>query len=213
MATRKPRRGKRYPWNKGLIIGQRRPFSPSDVRSIKKQITKRGESGLRDRALFSTAIDVMLHAPDLLGLTVKDVRKRNRAMRDTLELTIADNGRTIQRNLSKTTMNLLDKWINQSGKKPGDYLFTGQTSGRSGAITPRQFSRLVKFWANDIGLDPSLYGTESLRRTRSLYILNRTGNLEAVRVLLGLNDVGSTARYLFDSEPQDALAISRSHQM
>jgi hypothetical protein len=44
-------------------------------------------------------------------------------------------------------------------------------------------------------------------------ILNRTGNLEAVRVLLGHDDIGSTARYLGDTEPQDALAISRAHEM
>ncbi len=110
-------------------------------------------------------------------------------------------------------MSVLDQWIDHSGKKPSDYLFTGQTSGGSKAITSRQFSRLVKFWAGDIGLDASLYGTESLRRTRSKYILNRTGNLEAVRVLLGLQDIGSTARYLGDSQPQDALAISRAHEM
>ena len=119
--------------------------------------------GLRDRALFATAIDATLRAPDLLGLTVKDVRKRNRVMRDTVDLTIADTGRRIQCRLSKSTMNVLDKWINQSGKKPGDYLFTGRTSGASKAIKPRQFSRLVKFWAGEIGLDGSLYGTESLR--------------------------------------------------
>ena len=213
VASRRASKGKRHPWNKGVKSGQRNPFSPSDVKHIKKLHAKSGDAGLRDLAMFSTAIDTMLRAPDLLGLTVKDVRKRNRVMRDTLDLTTGNKGRRIQCTLSKTTMKVLDKWINQSGKKPGDYLFTGQTGGRSGAITPRQFSRLVKFWANDIGLDPSLYGTESLRRTRSTYILNRTGNLEAVRILLGLNDIGSTARYLSDPDPQDALAISRSHQM
>lgn len=164
MATRRPKKPKRYPWNKGLIIGQRKPFRPSEVRSIKKQLSKRGEAGLRDRALFATAIDAMLHAPNLLGLTVKDVRKRNYVMRDTVDLTIADTGRRIQCRLSKSTMNLLDKWITQSGKKPGDYLFTGRTSGTSNAITPLQFSRLVKQWVDDIGLDGGLYGTESLRR-------------------------------------------------
>ncbi|MEE8624441.1 MAG: tyrosine-type recombinase/integrase [Acidiferrobacterales bacterium] len=164
MATKRPSKGKRYPWNKGLKIGQRNPLSHSDVRSIKKLLAKRGEAGLRDRALFSTAIDAMLRAPDLLGLTVKDVRKRNRVMRDTLDLTIADKGRRIQCRLSKFTMNVLDRWINQSGKKPGDYLFTRRTGGNSRAITPRQFSRLVKLWAADIGLDASLYGTESLRQ-------------------------------------------------
>lgn len=213
MTSKRLSKGQRHPWNKGVRTGQRNPFSPSDVSRIKKLLAKRGDAGLRDLALFSTSIDTMLRAQDLLGLTVKDVRKRNRVMRTTLDLTTANNGRRIQCPLSKDTMSVLDQWINQSGKKPGDDLFTGQTGGRSKAITSRQLSRLVKSWANDLGLDASLYGTESLRRTRSTYILNRTGNLEAVRVLLGLNDVGSTARYLSDSEPQDALVISRAHEL
>jgi integrase len=211
--SRRTSEGQRRPWNKGVKAGQRHPFSRSDVGRIKKLLAKRGDPGLRDLALFSISIDTMLRLPDLLGLTVKDVRKRNRVMRDTLDLTTADKGRRIQCTLSKATMNVLDRWINQSGKKPGDYLFAGQTGGRSKAITARQVSRLVKFWATEIGLDASLYGTESLRRTRSKYILNRTGNLEAVRVLLGHDDIGSTARYLGDTEPQDALAISRAHEM
>ena len=191
-------------WNKGVKTGQRSPFSRSEVRRIKKRLAKRDDAGLRDLALFSIAIDTMLRVPDLLGLTVKDVRKRNRVMRDKLDLTTYETGRPIQCTMSSATMNVLGRWINQSGKKPGDYLFTGQIGGRSKAITARQVSRLVKYWASDIGLDASQYGTESLRRTRSKHILNRTGNLEAIRVLLGLN--GNT-------EPQDALAISRAHEM
>ncbi len=213
MATRRTSKGRGQPWNKGVKTGQRSPFSRSEVRRIRKRLAKRGDAGLRDLVLFSIAIDTMLRLPDLLGLTVKDVRKRNRVMRDTLDLSTAENGRPIQCTMSNATMNVLDRWINQSGKKPGDYLFTGQTGGRSKAITARQVSRLVKFWASDIGLDARRYGTESLRRTRSKYILNRTGNLEAVRVLLGQSDIGSTARFLGDSEPQDALAISRAYEM
>ena len=79
-------RGKQYPWNKGLEVGQRAPLSLSEVTRIKKLLAKRG-GALRDLALFSTAIDTMLRSQDLLGLTVKDVRKRNRIMRDTLGMT------------------------------------------------------------------------------------------------------------------------------
>ncbi len=213
MASRRTSKGRRQPWNKGVKAGQRNPFSRSDVGRIKKKLAKRGDAGLRDLALFSTSIDTMLRVPDLLGLTVKDVRKRNRVMRDTVDLITAGKGQRIQCTLSNATMSVLDRWIDQSGKKPSDRLFTGQTSSRSKAITSRQVNRLVKVWASDIGLDGSLYGTESLRRTRSKYILNRTGNLEAVRVLLGQDDIGSTARFLGDTQPQDALAISRAHEM
>ncbi len=213
MAKKKMKKGKRYPWNKGREVGQRDPFSPSDVTRIRDLLAERGDAGLRNLALFSTAIDTMLRAPDLLGLTVKDVRKNNRVMRDTLVLTTANRGRGVRCTLSKATMNVLKKWISQSAKKPSGYLFTGQAGGGSKAITARQLSRLVKAWADGIGLDARSYGIESLRRTRSIYILNRTGNMEAVRDLLGLTDIGSTARYLSGSKPLDALVISRTHEI
>jgi integrase len=166
--TSKLRKSKRTPWNKGIEVGQRDAFSTSDVTRIKKKLTKEGRASLRDLALFSTAIDTRLRAPDLLGLTVKDVTKRNRVMRNTLELAAANRGRGMQYTLSKATMSALDDWIIQSDKKPSNYLFTKRTSGSLKAITARQFSRLVKDWAAGIGLDQGCYGIESLRRTRSL---------------------------------------------
>jgi len=158
----------------------------------------------------------MLRTPDLLGLTVKDVRKRNRVMRDTLDLAPVRGGRRslhVRCTLSKTTRRILDKWIKHSAKKPGDYLFTGRLGGGIAAINPRQFSRLVKAWAEGIGLDVSRYGIESLRRSRAVHILNRSGSMEAVRVLLGFTDIGKTARYLGDDKPIDALKISRKYEI
>jgi integrase len=167
MAKKKAKR-KHYPWNKGREVGRQAPLTRSEVTRIKKSLAKRGDAGLRDLALFSTAIDTMLRAADLLGLTVKDVRKRNRLMRDTFDLTTARYGQSVRCVLSKTTMRVLEKWINQSAKKPNDYLFTGRLGGGS-PLSARQFSRLVKTWTEGIGLDPSAYGTESLRRTGAIY--------------------------------------------
>ncbi len=166
--TSKLRKSKRYPWNKGIEVGQRDNFSASEVTRIRKMLAKGGRASLRDLALFSTAIDSRLRAPDLLGLTVKDVRKHYRVMRNTLELAAANRGRGIRCTLSKVTMSALEDWIIQSDKKPTSYLFTRRTGGNSKAITARQLSRLVKDWAAGIGLDSSCYGIESLRRTRSL---------------------------------------------
>jgi len=58
-----------------------------------------------------------------------------------------------------------------------------------------------------IGLDASLYGTHSLRRTKATLIYRRTGNLRAVQLLLGHAKVESTVRYL-GIEVDDALAIA-----
>ena len=80
-------------------------------------------------------------------------------------------------------------------------------------MSARQLGRQVKAWTAGIGLDEPLYGTETLRRTRALYVLNKTGNMEAVKIMLGLTDIQATARYLSDSEPVDALAINRAHEI
>jgi integrase len=155
----------------------------------------------------------MLRAQDLLGLTVKDVRSRNRGIRDTLELTTGKYAQSVRCVLSKTTMRVLEKWIKQAAKKPSDYLFTGRLGGGLAPMSARQLSRLVKTWTEGVGLDASAYGMESLRRTRSIYILNKTGNMEAVRIMLGLADIRTTARYLSGSKPVNALAINRAHQI
>ena len=58
-----------------------------------------------------------------------------------------------------------------------------------------------------IGLDPCLYGTHSLRRTKASLIYKKTGNLRAVQLLLGHTKVESTVRYL-GIEVDDALAVA-----
>jgi site-specific recombinase XerD len=80
-------------------------------------------------------------------------------------------------------------------------------------MTVRQLSRLLREWVSDAGLDPKKYGIESLRRTKALHILNATGDIEAVRVLLGHTKIESTARYLLIAKRSDPIAISRTHNL
>jgi integrase len=75
------------------------------------------------------------------------------------------------------------------------------------SLTTRQYSRLVSGWIASIGLDASLYGTHSLRRTKATLIYRRTGNLRAVQLLLGHRKIESTVRYL-GIEVDNALAIT-----
>ncbi len=213
MAIAKRKRQKRSSWNKGVEVGPRAPFTPSNVRRIRALLAKRGDAGMRDLVLFSTAIDTMLHASDLLSLTVKDVRQRNHIMRDTLKVTTAGKGGVVHCTLSKETRKVLEIWIDSSAKKLRDHLFTARAKGHSKPLTARQLSRLVKTWAAGIGLYPGTYGTESLRRTSDSQILSETGYIDAVRILLGHIDIGSTARYLGAVKQPDSLAISRAYEI
>ena len=47
-----------------------------------------------------------------------------------------------------------------------------------------------------IGLEPSAYGTHSMRRTKVTQLYKKTGNLRAVQLLLGHAKMDSTVRYL-----------------
>jgi len=71
-------------------------------------------------------------------------------------------------------------------------------------MTTRQYGRLLSEWVASIGLDPKLFGTHSLRRTKATLIYRRTGNLRAVQLLLGHTKIESTVRYL-GIEVDDAL--------
>ena len=74
-------------------------------------------------------------------------------------------------------------------------------------ISTRQYGRLVRDWVTAIGLEPSGYGTHSMRRTKAAEIYRKTGNFRAVQLLLGHTKVDSTVRYL-GVELEDALSIA-----
>src|ERR1700739_2020784 len=96
--------------------------------------------------------------------------------------------------------------MQSAGLRPGGFLLPSLTCvGRPG--TTRHYFRLVSGWVASIGLDPSGYGTHSLRRTKAALIYRRTGNLRAVQLLLGHTKIENTVRYL-GIEVEDTLAIS-----
>jgi integrase len=210
MARKKKIAVKRQAWNKGLEVGKRDAFTPAQVKRIRGVLAHRGVSGLRDLALFSMAIDTMLRGPDLVALTVRDVQLSNGTIRSVIKIARANGKPPIQCAVSEKTANALGKWIAESGVEGADYIFPGQGGGRP--MSSRQMARLLKSWVAAAGFDSAKYGTESLRRTKALHILNSTGDLETVRMLLGHEKIESTSHYLSIGKgtKSDPMAISRA---
>jgi integrase len=207
---KKARRKKGVAWNKGLKIGKKNALTPDQVKRIRAVLVRRNASGLRDLALFSAAIDTMLRGQDLLELRVRGVQDRNGSIRAIIKVSQKRGGPPVRCAFSKPTGKALEKWIANSGKKPGDYLFPGRGRKSNRPITPRQFSRLVKLWIVDAGIDPGNYGVDSLRRTKALHILKGTGDLQLVRALLGHANVEGVSRFLGLQTKSDPLEVSRS---
>ncbi len=195
------------PWNKNKTVGQKKPFTPDQVRLI-KQILK-AEGNLRDQALFSAGIDTMLRGSDLLKLTVNDVSDNKYDIKK--EITIRQL-KTSEGNLvmmSDPTRKILKQWINQGNKSRNDYLFTRLNKGKEQPITTTQYRRLVKKWAEHARADASEFSSHSLRRTKASLVYENTGNIEAVRLLLGQKSVASTSFYL-NVDKRQALEIARN---
>ena len=159
---------------------------------------------MRDLALFNLAIDSKLRGCDVVAIRVADVAPNGHAI-ERASVRQRKTGRPVRFELTEQTRQAIDEYLRATGKKPGDYLFSGRRPGQS--MTTRQYARLLEEWLIAIGLDPHVYGTHSLRRTKATLIYRRTGNLRAVQLLLGHTKIESTVRYL-GIDVDDALAIS-----
>ena len=193
---------KRIPWNKGKLIGPRPPLRQKHVWAIRTRLQI--ERQVRELALFNLAIDSKLRGCDLVALRVDDVARNGHAIERT-SVRQRKTGRPVRFELTEQTRQAIDDYLTTTGKKPGGYLFDGRQPGES--MTTRQYARLLADWLVGIGLDPHIYGTHSLRRTKATLIYRRTGNLRAVQLLLGHTKIESTVRYL-GIDIDDALAIS-----
>ena len=111
--------------------------------------------------------------------------------------------RPVQFEITEQTRDAVAAWIAAAHLKSDQFLFPSRVTA-SPHLSTRQYSRLVGGWAGSIGLDPSAYGTHSLRRTKPTLIYRRTKNLRAVQLLLGHSKLESTIRYL-GIEVDDAL--------
>jgi integrase len=194
---------RRAPWNKGKLIGAKPPLRPKHVWSIRTRLLVEGRT--RDLAMFNLAIDSKLRGCDVVALKVEDVAPNGYAV-DRATVRQKKTGRPVKFELTDQTREAIDDYLRVTNRKVGEFLFTGR-SGIGRCMTTRQYARLVSGWIASIGLDPKLFGTHSLRRTKATLIYRRTGNLRAVQLLLGHTKIESTVRYL-GIEVDDALSIA-----
>jgi integrase len=198
----------RAPWNKGRLIGQKRPLKPKEVWAIRVRLQL--EERRRDLALFNLALDSKLRGCDLVRLQVNDVCVGGR-VRDRATVIQRKTGRPVQFEITEQTRAAIRDWVANSVPGNGQYLFPSRFHDQP-HISTRQYARIVNRWVERAGLDSSAYGTHSMRRTKAAQIYKKTGNLRAVQLLLGHTKLESTVRYL-GIEVDDALSISEQVEL
>lgn len=198
-------RAKKPSWNKGRILGQKRPLKPRQVWAIRTRLEI--AKNPRELALFNLAIDSKLRGCDLVSLKVSDVFTSGQ-VKERTSIIQSKTHKPVQFEITEITRNSLEAWITHPKMHRRIYLFPSRVHD-SDHICTRQYARMVREWVKSIGLEPSGYGTHSMRRTKAAQIYKKTGNLRAVQLLLGHTKMDSTVRYL-GVELDDALEISES---
>jgi hypothetical protein len=154
---------KRVPWNKGKLTGAKPPLRPKHVWSIRTKLQIEGRA--RDLAMFNLAIDSKLRGCDVVAIRVEDVAAGGYTA-DRATVRQKKTERPVRFELSEQTRQAVDDYLEATGKRPGEFLFTGHR-GPNRSMTTRQYARLVSEWIGSVGLDPRLFGTHSLRASRS----------------------------------------------
>lgn len=201
MAT--PTKKAHEPWNKGKLVGQKAPLRLRDIWAIRVRLEIANKD--RDLALFNLAIDSKLRACDLTKLRVRDIAHGDHVSTPAIVMQ-QKTQRPVHFEITAQTRAAVEAWILAARRRNDDFLFPSRAQ-HSAHISTRQYARKVKAWVTTIGLDPTLYGTHTLRRTKASLIYRRTKNLRAVQLLLGHTKLENTVRYL-GIEVDDALEMA-----
>ena len=116
----------RAPWNKGRLIGQKRPLKPKEVWAIRVRLQL--EERRRDLALFNLALDSKLRGCDLVRLQVSDVCVGGR---------VRDGATVIQRKTGRPSKSPNKPEQHSAIGSPIAFQRTGSTSSRAAFMTSR----------------------------------------------------------------------------
>ncbi|MEO0818243.1 MAG: tyrosine-type recombinase/integrase, partial [Pseudomonadota bacterium] len=137
-----------------------------EVWSIRTRLELDGD--VRNLALFNLAIDSKLRGCDLVRLKVGDVAAGGE-VRTRGAVIQKKTGRPVQFEITENTRRSVGALLERNKLGPEDYLFRSRLRG-SAHLSTRQYARIVQEWVASIGLNPSTYGTHSLRRTKAAVI-------------------------------------------
>ena len=168
-------------WNTGRIIGPKPPLKPRHIWAIRTRLQH--ERRVRDLAMFNLAFDSKLRGCDLVRLRVANVVLGG-TVRLRTSIIQQKTGRPVPFGLTDPTREALTAWLRGRAAATGDWLFSSR-SRPGDHVTTRQYGRLLDGWVALIGLDPALYGTHSLRRTKVALITSAPATFAPASCCLG----------------------------
>ncbi len=198
----------RVVWNKGRLVGQKRPLKPKEVWAIRVRLQMKRSK--RDLALFNLAIDSKLRGCDLVARRIDDIATGGR-VRDRATIIQHKTGRPVQFEIMEQTRVSLEEWLTA---RPNDRVPTSSRAASRLSPTSRlgnpPGSSTVGSKAPGWTAPPT--GPTRCAAQKAAQIYRKTGNLRAVQLLLGHSKIESTVRYL-GVEVNDALTLSEQVEL
>lgn len=114
--------------------------------------------------------------------------------------------RPVQFEIAEQTRDTLANWIRIAGRHSNDHLFPSRVRD-CGRLCTRRFARIVVGRVRQLGLDPTGYGTHTMRRTKASLVCRQTKDLRVIQLGLGYTKLESTMRNP-GIEVEDALDIA-----
>src|SRR5246500_1921050 len=127
---------KSVPWNKGKLTGAKPPLRPKHVWAVRTKLQIEGR--VRDLAMFNLAIDSKLRGCDVVAIRVEDIAAGGYTA-DRATVRQKKTGHPVRFELSEQTRQAVDDYLNITGKRPGEFLFTGRRDPDR-SITMRQYA-------------------------------------------------------------------------
>ncbi len=159
-------RARRPAWNKGRIVGQKRPLLPKHVWAIRVRLEL--ADNIRDLALFNLAIDSKLRGCDLVQLKVADVYAAGQ-VRDRASIIQSKTQKPVRFEITEGTRKSLAVWLADPMMIGSEHF--GPVASTTGSISRRDSTRTSfgigcrrSVW-NQARTGPIRCGARKLRRS------------------------------------------------
>ncbi len=130
----------RPPWNKGRVVGQKRPLLPKHVWAIRVRLELAERK--RDLALFNLAIDSKLGGCELVKLRGADVYAAG-LIKERASIIQSKTDKPVRFEISEGTRKSISQWLADPLMIGSEFLWPGRFHERL-HISTRQYARLVR---------------------------------------------------------------------
>ena len=182
------------PWNKGLVVGQKRALSLEEIAQIEASLI--ALEHWHDLALLSFGLDTMFRASDLLSTRVWQVQYPNGPVRTLIARRQQKTRHIVNPVLTAQTRAYLKRWLDVSGKQAADFVFTRNKAADAHHIRRSHYADIVKDWAVCLGHEPAEFSSHSIRRSKPAHMYWAGEDIALISRLLGHKSIAATIEYL-----------------